>query len=390
MTDEVTEVFDEPVNEERAVPPPWRNGRDERREATLRAFSAGVDAYCAYCGHRLPPIPARGGRPSPYCAADPERYGRWGAKVITCAMLDECREIWVRTYGQNQPMTQFDVRVLDERAAGLLAALDPVREEIGALRTRLSEETAAALEAKAAAEQARATAEEQAREAEAERDRALADAEQARQQAERDLAERRAAQAEATQAGKDRDEAVARQKAAEGEKDRAVADRERALDQVTAAQERVAELQAVLVSERATAVERLDQLRREEDQARQDLRATLTQEYEGRLRARADEFDAQTRALRAAADERVAELGSQLTQATHTYAETLGPLHEQLSRLRQELAEKTADAMVLRRQLDGLRAELSQVLDQAAEGEPLRDLIAAALAKPETTANEPG
>lgn len=363
----------------RPVPPPRRDSRDERRELTLQAFTAGRDAFCAYCGSQLPPIPPRGGRPTPYCPADPERYGKWGAKVITCAMLDECREVWVSIYGADQPMTQADVHALDERAAVLLAALDPVREEVAALRARAAGETAAALAAKAAAEQAQAHAEATAREAAAKRAQALDEAEQARQRAEADHAQLRAAQELAAQAVEDRDQAVARRQAAEEEKDRAVADRERALDQLTRAQERITEIQDALAVERATALERLDRRRREEDQARQTLRTALTGEFDQRLRACTDEFEERARSLRASADQRVAALTGQLTQATQRYADTLGPLHEEVHRLRAELAGQTTLAASLHRQLDDLRAALDEPLGDTADDQSLRQRAAAIL-----------
>lgn len=345
----------------------------------MRAFTAGQDAFCAFCGRQLPPIPARGGRPTPYCPPDAERYGQWGAKVITCAMLDECREIWVGVYGADQPMTQADMHTLDGRAATLLAALDPVRDEVAALRARVTDETAAALAARADAERAQADAETQAREAMTERTRALDDAERARGQAEADRAELRAAQELADRAVKDKDQALARQSAAEQEKDKAVADRERALNQLTAAQERIAEIQDSLASERATALERFDRFRREEEQARQDLRTLLTEEFDKRLRTRAHEFDEQARSLRAAADQRVAELSGQLTEATQRYADALGPLHEQLNRLRAHLAEHAATASALRRQLDDLHTALNEALDQTTDDQPLRQHVAAVL-----------
>jgi DNA repair exonuclease SbcCD ATPase subunit len=363
----------------RGAPPVRRGSRDKRREVTLQSFSAGREARCAYCGRSLPPIPSRGGRPTPYCPADPERYGQWGAKVITCAMLDECREIWVSTYGAEQPMTQVDVRVLDERAAALLAALDPVREEIAALRDRATEETTAALAAKAAAEQVQAHAEAQAGAAEAEKVKALAEAEQARQEAEASRTRVGEAEELAARAAQEKDAAVTGQRAAEEDKAKAVADRERALTLLSAAQETIAELQTTLAGERATALARLDQLRHEHNQAVQNLRTTLTEEHEYRLRARIDEFDEHVRTLRADADRRVAELNSQLAQATRTYADALGPLHEQLSRLRGELAERTSNASAARQQLDDLRSALDRALAEAAEDDPLRRRVAAVL-----------
>lgn len=338
------------------VPPVRRGSRDERREATVRALAGGQDAFCAYCGRRLPPLPSKGGRPTPYCPADPDRYGQWGAKIISCAMLDEQREIWVRVYGPDQPMTQVDVQTLDSRVGALLGALDPVRDEVRALQSRIADETAAALAAKDAAERTRDEALEQARVTVTERAEALAQAEHARQQAERDRMELRVAQDLTAKAVREAESAVDAQRAAERDRDKAEADRQRALDQVAAAQDRITELQATLAGERATALERLDRLRRDEDQARQDLRAAITADYEQRQRARTSEFDEQIRTWRATADQRVAALTGQLTQATQTYADTLGPLHQQLGVLRGELAEQTATVTALRQQLDDLRA----------------------------------
>jgi hypothetical protein len=381
VTREMSEVVDE-GSTAHATPPARRGSREDRREATLRAFTAGGDARCAYCGRPLPAIPARGGRPTPYCPADPDRYGQWGAKVITCAMLDECREIWVSTYGADQPMTQVDVAVLDQRAGTLLAALDAVREEVGALHARVGDETAAALAAKAGAEQAQAQAQAQARQALAESAQALAEVAQARRQAEDDRAQLRTARELADRAIQDKDHALAQRQAAENDKSKAEADRQRALDHVSAAQDRIAELQTALAGERATILERLDQLRREHDQARADLRTTLTTEHEQRLRARTDELNEQAHALSAAADHRVTELTSRLTQATQTYADALGPLHSQLGRLRDDLTEQTAAANTARRQLDDLRRTLNQALNHTTEDQPLRQRVAAALGNP--------
>jgi DNA repair exonuclease SbcCD ATPase subunit len=299
-------------------------------------------------------------------------------------MLDECREIWVSSYGADQPMTQVDVETLDQRAATLLAALDSVREEVGTLRTRVAEETAAALAARANAEHATAQAQAQARQATAECTQALAEADHARRQADDDRAHLRTAQELADQAIKDKDQAVAQRQAAENDKRKAEADRQRALDQVSAAQDRIAELQATLAGERATVLERLDQLRREHDQAREDLRSTLAIEYDQKLRARTEEFNEQVHALSAAADHRVSELTSQLTQATQTYADALGPLHNQLSQLRNDLTEQSATASTLRQQLDDLRSTLNQALNHTAADEPLRQRVATALDDPQS------
>ncbi|WP_246127902.1 hypothetical protein [Amycolatopsis rhizosphaerae] len=377
VAQEMTEDGVEPPESAKPLPPVRRGSREERREASLQSFGAGKEARCAYCGRTLPPIPPRGGRPTPYCPADPERYGRWGARVITCALLDECREIWVHTYGADQPMTRVDLRTLDERTATVLDALEPVRQEIAALRTRVSDEAAAALEEKSAAEVARDAAIERAREAEAERVKAAEEAGQARRQAEEDRARAVEAQERAALAVREKDEALARQQAAEREKTKAIVDRERALDQVTTAHEKIAELQTALTGERATTLERLDQLRHEEARARQNL----TEEYEQRLRARTEEFNGQARSLQAAADQRVAELTTRLARATQAYADALAPLHEQIGKLRADLTTQTAHAADLARQREDLNSALGQALDETTEEQPLRGRLAAMLGR---------
>jgi chromosome segregation ATPase len=376
MLDEADEIVEQELvaGPMGGSPPIRRGSRDERRDVTLRAFAAGQDAHCAYCGRQLPRLPPRGGRPTPYCPADPERYGQWGAKVITCAMLDENREIWVRVHGPDQPMSQVDVEVLDNRVTTLLAALDPVRTEVAAFQTRVGSETAAALAAKDSAEQARDEANDRARAAETDRDAALAEAEQARLRA-----ALRTAEAIATKAAQDKDTAVAARRTAEQARDTAEADRQRALDQVSAAQDRIAELQTTLAAERATALDRLDRLRQQEDQARQDLRAALTEEHGRQLRDHTTDLTGQLTALRAAADLRVTELTDQLTKATHGYAGALGPLHDQLATARHDLTEQATTSASLRRQLDNLRAAIADTLTQTAENDALHRTLTAAL-----------
>jgi DNA anti-recombination protein RmuC len=126
-------------------------------------------------------------------------------------------------------------------------------------------------------------------------------------------------------------------------------------------------------------LESLDRVRHEETQARQNLRATLTEEHEQRLRASAADFDQRTRAMHAETDRRVAELNNQLASATRTYAEALAPLHDQLTGLRAELAERTTTATGLRRKLDDLRTAVGGALDETTDEEPLRHRISAAL-----------
>ncbi len=355
--------------EDRVVPPARRGSRDQRRETTLRALAAGDEAYCAYCGQVLPPLPSRGGRPTPYCPADPQRYGNWGAKTITCAMLDEHREIWVQVYGPDQPMTQLDVHALDERMSAVLAVLDPVRTEVAALQQHATGELSSALDSRDTADAERRQAEKAARAAEAERDRAVADAERARAEVEAARGEQAAAAQQAEQALADRDQALSERRAAQEEAEAARTDRQHALDRVSAAHERITGLQSALAEERATALERLDELRRQEEQARQSLRAALTEEHEQRLREQSQDFTQRLRDLQRAADERVAELTEQLTSSTRGYAESLAPLHEEIGTLRRDLAARTAAATDAHRRLDALRDSLGHALDATGDDE---------------------
>ncbi|MBB5158281.1 hypothetical protein [Saccharopolyspora phatthalungensis] len=361
------------------APPPRRGSREERREDTLRALAAGEDARCAYCGEALPPLPPRGGRPTPYCPADPQRYGQWGAKTITCAMLDEHREIWVRTYGPDQPMTHLDVHTLDQRLTALSAVLDPVRHEVAALQSHTTGELATALEARDTAETARRQAVEAARAAEAAREEAIADAESARAEADTARAEKATAAEQASQAAAERDQANAERDQAQQEAEAARTDRQHALDRVSAAHERITELQSELASERAAALERLDQLRREEDQTRQTLRTTLTQECEQRLRDQSEEIAQQLRDTHTTADQRIAELTGQLTASTRSYAASLAPLHDELSALRGDLAAQTTAATAAHRQLGGLRDALAETLAATTGNDEIRERLLAIL-----------
>jgi DNA repair exonuclease SbcCD ATPase subunit len=199
----------------------------------------------------------------------------------------------------------------------LLAALGPVREELAALRTRVADETAAALAAKAHADQAQAEA------------RARERKEQGR-----------------SRPGACPGSTHCRPGASPPNGPRPWSD------------------------STASAVRK--------NQARQNLR-TATEQFDERVRARADEFDEQARSLRTAADQRVAELHSQLTQATQTYADSLAPLHAHLGQLRNEVVEQTATASALRQQLDDLRAALTDAVDETTADEPLHQRVAALL-----------
>ncbi|WP_243787694.1 hypothetical protein [Saccharopolyspora gloriosae] len=371
------------------VPPARRGSRDERRESTLRALATGQDAHCAYCGEPLPPLPPRGGRPTPYCPPDPERYGNWGAKTISCAMLDEHREIWTRVYGADQPMTHLDVHALDERLAALRSVLDPTREEIAALQAHASSELATALTARGSAEAERDHAAEQARAALADRDRAAADAAEARTETDTARTEQSAAQQRAEQAAQDRDQALADKAAAERVAEQAQSDRQNALDQAAAAHQRITDLQNALAEQRSGALEQQDRLRREHDQASRQLHEQLTAVHEQRMREQETEHAERLAAAQAGADERIAELTDRLTAATRGYAESLGPLHEQLTTVREQLTGRTATATAAQRRFEELRDGLRHALDSqprvedADHGETLRQKLRALL--PETT-----
>ncbi|WP_051790943.1 hypothetical protein [Amycolatopsis jejuensis] len=340
-------------------PPIRRVSREERREATVRALAAGDEAGCAYCGQPLPPIRRQGGRPTPYCPADPERYGRWGAKVITCAMLDEQREIWVTVYGPDQPMTLLDTQALDDQLGSALSALDPLHAELTALRTHVTDQTAAALSARAAAEEARDEALGQARAAKVECAQALEAADEAReaekaarQQSDADRAERDTALENAVAARKAQEAALA-------VRDEAENNRQRALEQASAAHDRVTALQREISALRATAVDDLEQARRTAQQAQQELRASLIAEHEIRVREleqrqhqQVAEADERVRAVQQAADKRVAESAAQLSRATRAYAEALSPLHSELGELRTRVTEQDAELQRLREEAE--------------------------------------
>jgi chromosome segregation ATPase len=356
------------AGERHLSPPVRRGGRDERREATLRALTAGTGAQCAYCGRALPELSPRGGRPTPYCAPDPERYGNWGAKVITCAMLDEQREIWVHLYGP-QPITPLDLTALDGTLATALAALDPLRTVVGELSARVTGEAADALAAKETAEQQRQEALAEATRAIAERDQAQAEASAARQEAADAIAAKETAERHAAEALQARDQALAEQRAAEQVRDDAVRTKQEALDKVTQAQDRVADLQQMLERERQESAAQREQLRADHVRALQELQTSLAQRQDERLQAQAAEFRQQAQAAASAAEARIDALTSQLTAASQSYAESLAPLHRQLSDLRRELDAATAAAQAEQRRLADLRG------DEAALRQALRDLL---------------
>jgi DNA repair exonuclease SbcCD ATPase subunit len=369
------------AGERRMTPPVRRGSREQRREATLRALSGGAGARCAYCGRELPEVSPRGGRPTPYCPVDPERYGNWGAKVITCAMLDEQREIWVHLYGPDQPMTAVDLGALDNGLAALVGALEPVHTTVAELSARVTGEAADALAAKAAAEDRCQQARDEADQARAERDRALSEAAaaidqaaQAREQAANDRAEREAAERRAAEALKERDQAVAEQRAAEKARDDAHTVREQALDKVSQSQALVTELQGALDNERTAAAQQREGLRLEHAEAMQQLRDVLTRDADARVRSQAEEFDQRLRAAQAAAAERADALTEQLAAASRAYAEALAPLHDQIGALRQDVAREQAAGQ----RLAAFRATLAQSVD--ADEPTLREAVRTVLA----------
>lgn len=315
-------------------------------------------AHCAYCGRVLPELSPRGGRPTPYCAADPKRYGNWGAKVITCAMLDEQREIWVHLYGPDQSITPMDLGALDGSLTTVLAALDPLRSVVGELSSRITGEAADALAAKETAEDQQREARAETERAVAERDRALAEASEARQQTADAIAAREAAERVAADALTARDQALADQRAAEQVRDDAVRTKQEALDKVAQAQDRVADLQQVLERERQESAQQREQLRVDHLRALQDLQASLAQRHDERLQAQAAELRQQAQSATTAAEARIDALTTQLAAASQTYAQSLAPLHEQIAALRQELAGEKAKTQEARQRWDQLRADL--------------------------------
>ncbi|MBK0869750.1 hypothetical protein INP57_23320 [Saccharopolyspora sp. HNM0986] len=341
--------------------PARRASREQRRETTLQKLTAGEQAHCAYCGEPLPPLPSRGGRPTPYCPADADRYGQWGAKTISCAMLDEHREIWVQVYGEQQPMTPFDLTALQQHLDRLNAAVDPVRTEVAALHSHASDQLEAALAARETAERERDEALEAARTATAERDQATDDAEQAREQAQAARAGQQDAERTAARATEDAESA--RDEAAKATDDRA-----HALEQLNTANQRLTETQQTLADERAAALEQLDQ-------ARHSLRATLREEHEQQISAQREDFEARLKAAQDHADQRIAALTQQLTDATRGYADNLAPLHDKIDQLRGQLAEQTTAAAAERARFEQLHETLARSLDRVpADGQPDHDL----------------
>jgi DNA repair exonuclease SbcCD ATPase subunit len=372
------------AGERHLSPPVRRGGRDERREATLRALTAGIGAQCAYCGRVLPELSPRGGRPTPYCAPDPERYGNWGAKVITCAMLDEQREIWVHLYGP-QPITPLDLAALDGTLATALSALDPLRTVVGELSTRVTGEAADALAAKASAEEQGQQARAEATQAIAERDQALAEASAARQEAADAIAAREDAARQASEALQARDQALVDQRAAEQIRDDAVRTKQAALDKVTQSQDRVADLQQVLERERQESAAQREQLRAAHVQALQELQTSLAHRQDERLQAQAAEFRQQTQSAATAAEARIDAVTSQLTAASQSYAQSLAPLHQQLSDLRRDLDAATAATRSEQRRLTDLRAALTRALEQQTDEPTLRQALSELLGADQET-----
>lgn len=361
-----------------------RGTRDERREETLRALTAGPGARCAYCGRELPEISPRGGRPTPYCPADPERYGNWGAKVITCAMLDEQREIWVHLYGPDQPITPMDLGTLDGSLKTVLSALDPLRSAVGELSGRVTGEAADALAAKETAEQQRLDAQAETDRATAERDRALAEAAEAREQAANALTIKETAERLAAEALAARDQAVAEQRAAEQVRDEAVRTKQEALDKVAQSQDRVGELQNVLERERTEAAQQREQLRVDHLAAMQELQASLARRHDERIHAQADELRKQAQAATTAAEARIDDLTGQLARASQIYAESLAPLHEQIGALRQDVVRETSAAQAARQQWELLRADLGHGLEHDPDDATFRQRVRASVTDKET------
>lgn len=355
---------------------PRRHGsREERREVTLAALGSGREAFCAYCGHRLPPVPPTGGRPTPYCPAEADRYGRWGAKIITCAMLDEHREIWVTVYGPAQPMTTLDTHTLDQRADDLTGVVRPLLSELAALRTRAGEELRAALHTAAEAEKASEQAVKDARAANDEKLLALEDSRQARQAATEAAAAASVDQIRAARAATERDTAIAERDLAVTDRDTARSDQQAALNSLTEAHRSITDLQNTLAAERAGVLDTLQRTRREADTARDRLRLELETTHRQRVAELTDRLDAQ----RVDTDRRVAELSHQLTTATNTYATTLAPLHQRITTLERQLSDQQAHAQTADERLTRLHTTLEGLLADDTEEHLLRERLLAVL-----------
>jgi hypothetical protein len=64
-----------------------------------------------------------------------------------------------------------------------------------------------------------------------------------------------------------------------------------------------------------------------------------------------------------------------LTAASQSYAESLAPLHQQLSDLRRDLDQAAAATQAEQRRLADLRAALARAVDQPIDEEALRALL---------------
>ncbi|KAA2253831.1 hypothetical protein F0L68_31595 [Solihabitans fulvus] len=359
----------------------------------------GIDApstqsvgLCGFsrCRAHLPAPGPKGGRPVEYC---PDRTWPGGK---TCKQLAAAQDALAQALGEPADAPALTAAAAELAEAGarihapladVLAALETIRTttaaELTAAAARVQESEDAATRERGLREQT----DQRATQADTDAETARAAADLADHQADNARTEQRAAQEQTVQARKDRDEAIAARREAECAKDKAETDRQRAVDQLAAAHEQITGLQTTLAAERAAALAQLDQVRRQDHQVQADLRARLTTEHEQRLRDRAEEFDRQTRLLRAAADQRAAELA----EATRSYAGSLGQFHQQLSAARVELGAQTTAGTALRAQLDALQAGITRALAHPTD-EQLRHDMAALLQtsspKPEATREE--
>ncbi|ONI79828.1 hypothetical protein ALI144C_24145 [Actinosynnema sp. ALI-1.44] len=279
-------------------------------------------------------------------------------------MLDEHREIWVQIYGPDQPMTQMDVGVLDDRLSHIKGAVTPLLAELTAIQGYVSSQVAAAVAERDDAQTARHQAEQHMAAANTERDQAQADARTARTAAEADRAERDEANARATTAETAATQAATAQQTAETARDDAQRERQQALQQVSDMQQRVTELQTTLQSERIATVDSLARLRAEHTEDAARLRSTLLADYEQKLAEQNQNHASVEDQIRRTAEARVDALTRQLAQAAQDYAQTLAPLHSEKATLAQRLAEHTTRAEQIQRRLDTLTTGLAELVDQ--------------------------
>lgn len=330
--------------------------------------------HCLFCGRPLTPPPT--GRPPSYCPTDEARYGRLGAKVIDCGLLDQARKAWRTAFGADRPLGRLDQDVLREQLTAALERIGPLREVLAELDARLDEEVDDARGRAERAEAAAAAAEIRTADADRARARAEALAADAEDQAAADRRARAAAETAAADADR-------RATAAQRDRDRAAADADHARAAARTAAERTeaaTETAAAARAELATATA-------ERDAARARV-AELVGELEETRRAAA--------AHAAAAADRVAAANTALQEAVRAHDTRLATLTEQLGELSGHLAaasaaaaEHSAEATHARRRYVQLRDAVQRAIDTAPDEEVARQLADVLEHDPEAAAEDP-